>query len=675
MAPPGGISSFSLDGMVSGEQPSPSEKLAAVRSIEAQVMAANQPPKSPSSSLRRYKATPTDSFDVGGGYSNDDVPSVVPKIGETIPPMQWQDSGGEELPRPPQSLSTMSSNVPRVARSPVRTGKPATSQALPSPSVAVGVLVLANNHGRAVKALVSNALSRTAATAEAEIYEVKDPLLLPFVAQRLLTQVGSLLVAAVVSSDGTGGAAMGQSITSALLQVGLLVGRPVYPGLLEVRDDLEARACLPPAVTSWTNGFQGMLEVAAVADSGARLIDCVSGGVHVAADGAANEATKTPTPVKKMIAREQETQAQMTLGPDVVELEALLKSFRASLRVHGAFGIFGIARKFRIADDDGNNVLSVDEFKKLVSEHELPWTPAQTQLVFNAFDKDQSGDIIFDEFLDGLRGDLTENRRQLVLKAFDLLDADKSGVLDVSDVKGKYNASRHPDVISGKCTEDQVLTAFLDTFNGSKDRKKGSVTPQDFCNYYKSVSACVDDDDYFELMIRNAWHMSGGSGWAANTSCRRVVVQHADGSATVEEIKDDLGIGEDDVDAMVANLRAQGIMDVVQIEVNNTKHVVTPLVEEAQSQAELRPAGEDEPVGPSPELPYLQHTGTKQVSRRRGSGPVDYEGPNKPTAFNPTEHAAKVGSTPIAGGPSPQRKSIKAKVNPQFVSSISTHHL
>ena len=57
-----------------------------------------------------------------------------------------------------------------------------------------------------------------------------------------------------------------------------------------------------------------------------------------------------------------------------------------------------------------------------------------------------------------------------------------------------------------------------------------------------------------QLMIRNAWHMSGGEGWCENTTCRRVLVTHEDGKQTVEEIKNDLGIAADDEEAMKANL-------------------------------------------------------------------------------------------------------------------------
>jgi len=38
------------------------------------------------------------------------------------------------------------------------------------------------------------------------------------------------------------------------------------------------------------------------------------------------------------------------------------------------------------------------------------------------------------------------------------------GFVDLADVKRKYNAKKHPDVLSGKRTEDDVLCDFLDTF-------------------------------------------------------------------------------------------------------------------------------------------------------------------------------------------------------------------
>jgi calcyphosin len=63
--------------------------------------------------------------------------------------------------------------------------------------------------------------------------------------------------------------------------------------------------------------------------------------------------------------------------------------------------------------------------------------------------------------------------------------------------------------MAGKRSAESVLREFLDTFD--TEEKDGKVTPKEFCKYYSSVSASIDDDDYFELMIRNAWHISGGN--------------------------------------------------------------------------------------------------------------------------------------------------------------------
>lgn len=55
-------------------------------------------------------------------------------------------------------------------------------------------------------------------------------------------------------------------------------------------------------------------------------------------------------------------------------------------------------------------------------------------------------------------------RKSLAERAFKIMDKDKSGVLDIGDIKGVYNAKFHPDVKAGKKSEEEVLGEFLDTF-------------------------------------------------------------------------------------------------------------------------------------------------------------------------------------------------------------------
>jgi hypothetical protein len=66
-------------------------------------------------------------------------------------------------------------------------------------------------------------------------------------------------------------------------------------------------------------------------------------------------------------------------------------------------------------------------------------------------------------------------------------------------------------------------------------------------------------------MMRNAWHISGGDGWCANSSNRRVLVIRKGGRQTVEEVENDLGINKEDTEAILASLKAQGILDIISI--------------------------------------------------------------------------------------------------------------
>jgi len=106
------------------------------------------------------------------------------------------------------------------------------------------------------------------------------------------------------------------------------------------------------------------------------------------------------------------------------------------------------------------------------------------------------------------------------------MDIDKSGQLDINDIRQKYNAKQHPDVKSGKKTEEEILNEFLDTFEdhfcdmkGHADARDGSITVEEFVEYYNNVSMSIDRDDYFNLMMNNAWNLDGSrvqkKGWAS----------------------------------------------------------------------------------------------------------------------------------------------------------------
>jgi len=75
----------------------------------------------------------------------------------------------------------------------------------------------------------------------------------------------------------------------------------------------------------------------------------------------------------------------------------------------------GIARKFKIADDNGNGLLDVEEFKKAMHDFRMGLSPQQVTAAFKMFDRDGSGEITYDEFLRSIRGPLNEVRAAICM--------------------------------------------------------------------------------------------------------------------------------------------------------------------------------------------------------------------------------------------------------------------
>lgn len=199
----------------------------------------------------------------------------------------------------------------------------------------------------------------------------------------------------------------------------------------------------------------------------------------------------------------------------------LVTLFREKLASRGARGILGMQRIFKIMDDNGNGALEIQEFWKAVCDFRIQISPEEARKLFDLFDLDGNGSVDYNELMRSVVGEMNQFRKGLVKRAFDKLDDNKNGVIELDDIKKVYNAKLHPEVRAGKKSEDEVLGEFIDTFElhhslkhpGDKDRR---IAFKEFVEYYNNVSASIDNDQYFELMMTNAWNLNNVSykkGW------------------------------------------------------------------------------------------------------------------------------------------------------------------
>ena len=191
----------------------------------------------------------------------------------------------------------------------------------------------------------------------------------------------------------------------------------------------------------------------------------------------------------------------------------VIEKLRTVISKRGSRGIMSIRREFMIADDDNNKTVDMNEFKKFCHDYRIPLTENEIQTLFNELDINRNGKIDYEEFLRGVVGEMNDRRRKIVLQVFKIFDKNQNGVIEMDDIRENYNAKFHPDVQSGKKTEEEVLAEFLDTFeyqfsllNDGKSRD-GKITMEEFLEYYNNISMSIKDDEYFEEMIKSVYNL------------------------------------------------------------------------------------------------------------------------------------------------------------------------
>lgn len=190
----------------------------------------------------------------------------------------------------------------------------------------------------------------------------------------------------------------------------------------------------------------------------------------------------------------------------IMNVDVIIKQMREQCSQRGLKGVLGLATFFRGIDSNRDKSLTIDEFSQGLRERNIKLSNAEMKILFDSFDKDKSGSIDFREFLLVLQAPLNNNRLKVVNEAFDKLDVNQDGLIRVDDLQVVLaeNARQHPKFIAGEWSLDDVYKQFIQTFDDPKN-PDGAVSRKEFLQYYSNVSATIDDDAYFDLMMRSAW--------------------------------------------------------------------------------------------------------------------------------------------------------------------------
>ena len=209
-------------------------------------------------------------------------------------------------------------------------------------------------------------------------------------------------------------------------------------------------------------------------------------------------------------------EANATMKYNVNKIEDILTHLRSILIERGYTGIMSMRRTFMLMDENSNKKISFDDFDKLFKTFRYDLSETEINNLFNYYDKGGNGFINYEQFINELCGNLNQFRKNILKQVFDKLDNEEKGFITVGIIRHDYNPRGNPLVRQRKRCEDEILAEFLDVleyhFNLLIEKNEDDIDVneikvdfEEFCNFYKNISLCIEDDKYFEIMVLSEW--------------------------------------------------------------------------------------------------------------------------------------------------------------------------
>eukprot|EP00996_Jenningsia_fusiforme_P000498 NODE_1438_length_1530_cov_75.444294_g1299_i0.p1 GENE.NODE_1438_length_1530_cov_75.444294_g1299_i0~~NODE_1438_length_1530_cov_75.444294_g1299_i0.p1 ORF type:complete len:464 (+),score=75.29 NODE_1438_length_1530_cov_75.444294_g1299_i0:100-1392(+) len=185
------------------------------------------------------------------------------------------------------------------------------------------------------------------------------------------------------------------------------------------------------------------------------------------------------------------------------EMSKLAERIRAEV-LDRPCGLRGLGQCFRLLDRNSDGFLLSADFKLGIQQYGLAFSDEDWNLMLASFDLDGDDHIFYEELLLMLRGDLPPRRKKVIERAFSMFSWDDDGRVAAQELTDRFHVYRNPVVVKGKRTAEQVAEDFATAFHPS-NAVNGSITYEEFEEYFAGVSLLVANDKHYEIMLLNAW--------------------------------------------------------------------------------------------------------------------------------------------------------------------------
>ena len=185
--------------------------------------------------------------------------------------------------------------------------------------------------------------------------------------------------------------------------------------------------------------------------------------------------------------------------------------FRDTLSAKGIKTIINFLNQLKQYDRKGDKEISFQDLFEIFNNLNLHISEKDAKILFSDFAENSK--MNYSKFISAMiENSLNDRRQNIVKEAFNRLDTENCGIVNLSDIKNLFNSKNSPLVREGDVTEEEFYNNFMETFqthhNLVRSPKIKKVNYDEFLNYYKYFSLTIEDDYLFEETLISCWKLS-----------------------------------------------------------------------------------------------------------------------------------------------------------------------
>ena len=190
-------------------------------------------------------------------------------------------------------------------------------------------------------------------------------------------------------------------------------------------------------------------------------------------------------------------------------INSIIISIRNNININNGIKLFTFIKNLKKRELN-NSQISINDLYNLFQDMRINIPYNEIKILFNYTNKNDSDIIPTEQLINIIKGSLEEQRKLYIVEVFSNIDKEQTGKVQIDSLKNLFNAKKHPEVINGTKSQEEVFEQFCNSLDLYREinniPKNGELSFENFIDYYTGISASIPDEVYFEDMINGVWN-------------------------------------------------------------------------------------------------------------------------------------------------------------------------